>query len=189
VLWGRPGKLAVTGYLTRARMGSFVDAIRLAQTTGAAPELSAVRSYTSKTGIAANLEQEILPGVGVFARAGFTRGDLEPYAFTDADKTLAGGVSLSGLLWGRPGDTVGIAGIFNTISNSHQAYLAAGGTTALIGDGALPHPGPEKIMEAYYSLPIASWQLTADYQFITNPAYNRDRGPVSVVATRLHTQF
>jgi high affinity Mn2+ porin len=189
VLWGRSGKLAVTGYLTRARMGSFVDAIRLAQTVGAAPELSAVRSYTSKTGIAANLEQEILPGVGVFARAGFTRGDLEPYAFTDADSTLAGGVSLSGMLWGRPGDTVGIAGILNTISNSHQAYLAAGGYTALIGDGALPRPGPEKIMEVYYSLPIAAWQLTADYQFITNPAYNRDRGPVSVVATRLHTQF
>jgi high affinity Mn2+ porin len=188
-LWGRPGKLAVTGYLTRARMGNFVDAIRLAQSIGAAPELSAVRSYASKTGLAANLEQEILPGVGVFARAGVTRGDLEPYAFTDSDNTLAGGVSLSGMLWNRTGDTVGIAGIFNTISNSHQAYLAAGGYTALIGDGALPHPGPEKILEAYYSLPIAAWQLTADYQFIVNPAYNRDRGPVSVIATRLHTQF
>ena len=90
---------------------------------------------------------------------------------------------------GRPSDTAAIAGILNTISKAHQAYLAAGGYTALIGDGALPNPGPEKILEAYYTLPVDTWQLTFDYQFIANPAYNRDRGPASIVATRLHTQF
>ena len=188
-LWGQPGKIAVTGYLTRARMGSFADAVQLAALTGGPADISAARTYTSKPGIAANLEQQILPGVGLFARAGYTPGNLEAYAFTDADTTLSGGASLSGKLWGRPNDTLGLAGILNTISNVHQAYFATGGYSALIGDGALPHPGAEKILEVYYSLPIYSWQLTLDYQFITNPAYNRDRGPVSVVATRLHAQF
>jgi high affinity Mn2+ porin len=188
-LWGQPGKVLVTGYLTRARMGNFTDAVQLAALTGAPANLSLVRTYTSKTGISANLEQQILPGLGLFARAGYTPGQLEAYAFTDDDATLAGGASISGKFWGRPNDTVGIAGILNTISKAHEAYLAAGGLTALIGDGELPHPGPEKILEAYYSLPLFTWQLTFDYQFITNPAYNRDRGPVSVVATRLHTQF
>jgi high affinity Mn2+ porin len=188
-LWGQPGKIAVTGYLTRARMGNFADAVQLAALTGGLADISAVRTYTSKPGIAANLEQQILPGVGLFARAGYTPGKLEAYAFTDADTTLSGGASLSGKLWGRPNDTLGLAGILNTISNVHQAYFATGGYSALIGDGALPHPGAEKILEVYYSLPIYSWQLTLDYQFITNPAYNRDRGPVSVVATRLHAQF
>ena len=188
-LWGQPGKIAVTGYLTRARMGSFADAVQLAALTGGPADISAARTYTSKPGIAANLEQQILPGVGLFARAGYTPGKLEAYAFTDADTTLSGGASLSGKLWGRPDDNLGLAGILNTISNVHQAYFAAGGYSALIGDGALPHPGAEKILEVYYSLPIYSWQLTLDYQFITNPAYNRDRGPVSVVATRLHAQF
>ena len=188
-LGGQPGKIAVTGYLTRARLGSFQDAVNLAALTGAPADISTVRSYTSKPGIAANLEQQILPGVGLFARAGYTQGNLEAYAFTDADATLSGGTSLSGKLWGRPDDTLGLAGILNTISGVHQAYLAAGGYTALIGDGMLPHPGAEKILEAYYSLPIYSWQLTLDYQFITNPAYNRDRGPVSVVAARMHAQF
>jgi len=32
----------------------------------------------------------------------------------------------------------------------------------------------------YYSLPVQSWRLTFDYQLIANPAYNRDRGPVSI---------
>jgi high affinity Mn2+ porin len=130
-----------------------------------------------------------LPGIGLFARAGYTPGNLEAYAFTDDNATLAGGTSISGKFWGRPNDTVGIAGVLNTISKAEEAYLAAGGLTALIGDGELSHPGPEKILEAYYTLPVNKWQLTFDYQFITNPAYNRDRGPVSVVATRLHAQF
>jgi high affinity Mn2+ porin len=188
-LGGQPGKVLVTGYLTRARMGNFTEAVELAAMTGTAPDLSLVRSYSSKTGITGNLEQQILPGLGLFARAGYTPGQLEAYAFTDDDATLAGGTSVSGKFWNRPNDTFAIAGVINTITKAHQAYLAAGGYTALIGDGALPNPGPEKILEAYYSLPLYNWQLTFDYQFITNPAYNRDRGPVSVVATRLHTQF
>ena len=189
-LGGRPGKVAVTGYLTRARMGNFDAAIELAQLTGEPADITAVRTYTTKTGVAGNLEQQIIPDVGMFLRAGWTPGGkLEPDAFTDADASLSGGFSVGGKLWGRPDDRLGLAGIFNTISGSHEAYFNAGGLTALLGDGTLPHPGPEKIMEAYYRLPVFSWQLALDYQFIVNPGYNRDRGPVSVIATRLHTQF
>ncbi len=54
-------------------------------------------------------------------------------------------------------------------------------------DGA--DPGREAIFVTYYTLPINSWMLSFDYQVIANPAYNRDRGPVSIVATGLHTQF
>jgi high affinity Mn2+ porin len=53
----------------------------------------------------------------------------------------------------------------------------------------LPHPGLEKIVEMYYSWPLLSWRATVDYQLITNPAYNQDRGPVSVIATRVRAQF
>jgi high affinity Mn2+ porin len=31
--------------------------------------------------------------------------------------------------------------------------------------------------------------VSLDYQWIDHPAFNRDRGPVSVVALRLHAQF
>jgi high affinity Mn2+ porin len=31
--------------------------------------------------------------------------------------------------------------------------------------------------------------LTLDYQFVDNPGYNADRGPVSVFAARIHGQF
>jgi high affinity Mn2+ porin len=188
-LWTQPGKIAVTGFLTRARMGSFDAAIQLAEETGQPANIALVRTYTSKPGIAANLEQQIIPDFGVFARAGYNPGKLEPDAFTDADKTLSGGVSLGGKLWGRPDDIFGLGGILNTITSGHEAYFNAGGLTALLGDGKLPHPGNEEIIEVYYGIPVFSWRATLDYEFIKNPAYNRDRGPVSVVAGRLHTQF
>jgi high affinity Mn2+ porin len=44
-------------------------------------------------------------------------------------------------------------------------------------------------METYYRFPLGALQATADYQFVVNPAYNRDRGPVSILTMRLHAQF
>jgi high affinity Mn2+ porin len=47
----------------------------------------------------------------------------------------------------------------------------------------------EQIIETYYQFPIYAWKIMFDYQFVTNPAYNRDRGPVSIGAIRLHSEF
>lgn len=123
-------------------------------------------------------------------RAGLADGSVESYEFTDIDQTLAAGLSLSGKLWGRAEDTWGVAGVINGISNQRQSYLNAGGLGILVGDGRLPNAGTEKIFETYYSLPLyASWRGTIDYQYIMNPAYNPERGPVSVIGGRLRSQF
>jgi len=186
---GQPGKVAVTAFLTRGRMGNFSDAIALAAATGTPADITAVRRYTSRGGVSMNLEQQITEEIGLFARAGIADGNVEPYEFTDIDRTVAAGASLSGKLWGRPDETVGIAGVVNAITKVHQQFLDAGGLGILIGEGMLPHPGAEQILEAYYALPISFFRLTLDYQLIVNPAYNTDRGPVSVLGARLHAQF
>jgi high affinity Mn2+ porin len=188
-LWGQPGKLAVTGFLTRGRMGSFADAIALSQATGMPADITAVRQYRSRSGLSLNLEQQVTEEVGVFARAGFADGNVEPYDFADIDRTAVAGVSINGKQWGRPDDTFGFAGVINGISGIHQQFLNDGGLGILVGDGQLPHPGPEKIIETYYQLPVSFMKLTIDYQFIANPGYNSDRGPISVVGARLHSQF
>ena len=77
----------------------------------------------------------------------------------------------------------------NHISSVHQAYFNAGGLGILVGDGMLPHPGLEQILETYYQLPVSFFKLTLDYQLIVNPGYNEDRGPASVISARLHAQF
>ena len=189
-VWGHPGKIAVTGFLSRGRMGTFADAIALAQMIGGVPATAAVRQYRSRPGVSANLEQEITSDLGVFARIGWADGDVEPYEYADIDRTAAAGLQLKGTKWGRPDDTVGIAGVVDGISKEHEAYLNAGGLGILVGDGMLPNPGLEKIIEAYYSYALTSaTRISFDYQFIDNPAYNADRGPANVFGGRFHWEF
>jgi len=98
-------------------------------------------------------------------------------------------LSLKGDFWHRPSDTVGLAGIINGISRVQQQFLADGGLGILAGDGALSY-GLEKTLETYYKAQI--WKsifVTADYQYVINPAYNQARGPVSVASARLHWEF
>jgi high affinity Mn2+ porin len=190
-LWGQPGKLKITGFVNRGDAGSFQAAINLAAITGGPADINAVRtSYTSRPGVSLNLEQQVSENWGLFARAGWADGNIEPWDFTDIDRTVSGGVSISGKQWSRPDDTIGIAGVVNGISGVHAAFLNAGGLGILVGDGMLPNPGPEQIIEAYYSYALSSsTKISFDYQFIANPAYNTDRGPVNIFAGRFHTQF
>jgi high affinity Mn2+ porin len=59
-----------------------------------------------------------------------------------------------------------------------------------VGDGQLPHPGLEQILETYYSYALSpSTRVSFDYQFIADPGYNTARGPVNVFSGRLHWQF
>jgi high affinity Mn2+ porin len=186
---GQPGRLAFTGFLSHGRMGSFDDAIRLAALTGTPADIAAVRRFENRTGVTFNLEQQLSPDLGFFARGGVSDGRFETYEFTDVDRTIAAGIVLSGKRWGRADDSIGLAGVINAISRPHQEFLDAGGLGILVGDGKLPNPGTEKIIEAYYSFPVLSWRATVDYQFVSNPAYNQDRGPVSIIGTRLRAQF
>ena len=140
-------------------------------------------------GIGLNIEQEIDSDLGVFMRAGWADGNVEPYEYADIDHTVAAGLQLRGTRWARPNDTFGLAGVVDEISGVHHAYLDAGGLGILVGDGMLPHPGPNRSWRPITQLPVYGLTGTLDYQFIVNPAYNRDRGPVSVVGTRLHYQF
>ena len=138
--------------------------------TGQPADINAVRTYTSRPGVSLNLEQQVSENWGVFARAGWADGNVEPWDFTDIDRTVSAGVSINGKQWGRPDDTIGIAGVVNGISGVHEAFLNAGGLGILVGDGQLPNPGLEQIIETYYSYALsASTQVSFDYQFIANP--------------------
>jgi len=71
----------------------------------------------------------------------------------------------------------------------HRTWLAAGGLGLLIGDGRLNYR-TEDIFEAYYAWMIRKGLVTTfDYRFIANPAYNADRGPVSIFSARVHAAW
>ena len=71
------------------------------------------------------------------------------------------------------------------LSTPHKDYLAAGGMGILLGDGALNY-ALAQTLEIYYSIQVCKCiQVSPDFQFIQNPGYNSDRGPVEVYGLRL----
>jgi high affinity Mn2+ porin len=187
---GRPGKIKLLGFVNRGRMGSYADAVRLAQATGTQPGMALVRRYTSRPGGALNVEQEISDSLGAFARVSLNDGSKEAYEFTEINRSVALGLSVKGTDWGRSNDTWAIAGVVNELSDPAKTYFAAGGMGILIGDGQLRRYGTENILETYYDTQIVEGlNVALDYQLIANPAYNADRGPVSVLGLRLHGEF
>jgi high affinity Mn2+ porin len=181
-----PGAVRLLAYLNRANMGSYQAAV---DNPTRPADIQATRDFRHKYGFGLNAEQEIAKSLGVFTRLGWNDGQNESWTFADVDRTATLGLSVKGDAWQRPNDTLGLAGAFNGISQVHQEFLAAGGTGILAGDGALNYAW-EKLMETYYDFEI--WKTihaSLDYQFVSNPAFNRDRGPVHVFAGRLHWEF
>jgi high affinity Mn2+ porin len=184
------GRVLVTAYQSRGRMGLLDEATHIAHLTGDPADIKAVRQYRSRTGVHVTLEQQITKDLGAFARIGAASGNVEAYEFTDVDRTVSAGLALKGARWHRSNDTLGVATIANGLSAARQRFLNAGGLGILVGDGQLPHAGTEQILETYYAARLFPQSfLTLDYQFVNNPAYNRDRGPISIWAVRLHAQF
>lgn len=187
---GEPGKLKITFFRNRGRMGRFDDATKLGELSGRTPDIAAVRRMRSRAGGSFNFEQQLSDNASIFVKGGVANGNIEPYEFTDVDRTIAAGTTVKGGAWGRPEDRFGLAFGINGITGVHKRFLNLGGLGILIGDGKLPHPGSEEIVEAYYDLALARpVHLSLDGQFVNHPAYNRDRGPVPLGAIRLHAEF
>jgi hypothetical protein len=189
VLLGRSGRVRLDAFHNRAVMGAFADALSAARSTGGAPTVATVRKVQSKYAIGLNVEQELSRDAGAFARLSWNDGRTETFAYAEIERSLAVGASVKGRAWGRADDTLGLAWALNGLSADHRAYLGAGGLGFFIGDGQLDY-GPELILEGFYSARLLPgvW-ASLDGQYIANPAYNRDRGPVKFLAARVHLEY
>ncbi len=183
-----PGTVRLLAYVMRAHMGSFEAAL---DSPIRPADIVATEKYRYKYGFGLNVEQEIVKDVGVFSRLGWNNDRTEPWCFNDVGCTGSGGVSVKGEPWRRPNDTFGAAFVVSGISRIHQEFLEAGGTGILAGDGEgnLSY-GLEKVVETYYDFQVCkSVRAAIDFQYIDDPAFNRDRGPVEGVGGRLHWEL
>jgi len=193
VLPGGAGTVVrLLAYLNHARMGSYADAIRIAQGSGQPPDIVADDAPgRAKYGFGLNVEQPLADDgeTGAFARWGWSDGRNESFAFTEVDRHLSGGLQISGVRWRRSRDVFAVAVADHALSDLHREYLELGGHGFLLGDGRLNY-GHERIVEAYYRVQIGRFvQLSPDVQQIWNPGYNRDRGPATVVGFRLNARY
>ncbi|HVO47829.1 MAG TPA: carbohydrate porin [Steroidobacteraceae bacterium] len=202
----RPGKLRLLAYRNRENMGRWDDAIAALQadptknaasctafnygsSNTSAPDLCWVRKPNVKMGVGINLEQRLRDDIGIFVRGMVSDGKTEVYSFVSSDQSVSLGTVVQGKRWGRPRDTVGLGYARNWISGSHAAYHNMGGIDGFIGDGRLRYR-PEQAVEIYYSSRLHDYLwVSLDYQHISNPAYNADRGPVDIIGVRVHTEF
>ena len=202
----RSGVVRLLGYRNHENAGGFADAVagfqnQPGQNAAAcgnpnygsqnpgAPDLCWARKPRTKVGVGISFEQQLTDDIGVFARAMVSDGRTEVYSYTSADRSASMGAVVHGSAWHRRYDVLGSAYAAGFISPEHAEYLRLGGVDAFIGDGKLSKSS-ERVFEVFYSLSVyRSLAVSADYQHISNPGYNADRGPVNVLSGRVHAEF
>jgi hypothetical protein len=191
ILPKRKGTERVLFYANRAHMGSYREAVN-AYLSGIdkTPTITAHEHFGAlKYGFGFNTEQELTENLRVFGRFGWNEGQHESFAYTEVDQTVEVGGDYAGRRWHRPTDKVALAVVTNAIKRDHQNYLKYGGLGFLLGDGGLNY-GRETTVESYYTW--HAWRglfYSLDVQHISNPGYNRDRGPAWVGSVRAHVDF
>jgi carbohydrate-selective porin OprB len=204
----RKGVQRLLFYANRAHMGTYREAIEdflngsdTATYGVTVPTITLHEHFSAlKYGMGYNTEQEMTENLRVFGRFGWNEGQHESFAYTEVDQTVELGADYAGTRWRRPVDKVGLAVVSNAIKADHQEYLKLGGLGFLLGDGngspnySRPNEnlnyGRENIEEGYYTW--HAWRgmfYSLDAQHISNPGYNRDRGPVWVGSVRAHIDF
>jgi high affinity Mn2+ porin len=184
--------IRLLAYENHANMGIYAEAVTRAQGTGRPPDIVADdQPGRRKYGFGLNVEQPLADSgeTGAFLRAGWNDGRTEDFAFTEVDRHVSAGLQVSGTRWRRAADRFALAVVAHGISADHQAYLAAGGTGFLLGDGRLSY-GQEQILEGYYWWQVRRHAaLSVGCQVIEHPGYNRDRGPAFVGTLRFNLRY
>jgi len=191
VLPKKGGVIRLLAYNNHANMGIYRNAIaQFQQGLVPAPDITNHPWHiTRKYGFGVNVEQNLTRNLTAFGRWGWNDGKTEEFAYTEVELTFAGGLGVNGARWHRKQDRAGVAFVTNGIKKNHQQYLALGGLGFLLGDGRLRY-GRENILESYYTAHF--WRgiyVAPGVQYIVNPGYNRDRGPVVVPTLRAHLEF
>jgi high affinity Mn2+ porin len=187
-LFGRHSAARLLSYMNHANRGDYRKAVDLFR-EGKAPRplIESTRLQGQvKYGFGVNVEREITDRSRAFGRFGWNDPRHESF---EVNRSLAFGADYRGDRWGRARDRVGLALVTNAISKDLQEYLNLGGRGLFLGDGTLNY-GRENIVEAYYNGNLwRGFYAALDLQHVQNPGYNRDRGPVWVLALRLHIEL
>jgi high affinity Mn2+ porin len=184
------GAVRLLGYVNHANMGSYDESLALAASTGGTPDITHTRQEgRKKYGLSLNAQRLLTPDLGAFLRLGWSDGNTETFAYTEIDRDAVLGLFHGGAPWKRPDDRVIVAVAMDGLSGPHRRYLEAGGLGFQLGDGRLNY-GFETVFELDYAAQITkAVSIGLDGQYVANPGYNKDRGPITIYGIRLHAGF
>jgi len=191
-LHGKPGNARLLFYYNTSKAPNYNSVIQEYQ-NGTDTSLDVIygKDYGGKKyGIGMSMNQAFSTRISAFMRMGWNDGKTATWAFAEIDNSGSIGMRYYGIGKGRSSDNIGVALVSNGISSGHRNFLNTGGYGFMIGDGKLPDYSRENILEFFYQVKLFEFVFaTIDYQFVSNPAYNPDRGPVSLFAARVHINF
>jgi len=148
-----------------------------------------VKANRAKYGFGLDMDLAFNENHGIFARYSWNDGNTESMGYTQADRAFNMGWVYSFGRIKRPNDALGICGSINELSERHQRFLEAGGTGFMLGDGSLDYDR-EMVAEVFYKINlIKNADITMDYQYVMNSAYNKSRGNVHFLGLRLDFSF
>ncbi len=139
------------------------------------------------TGFGVSVDQRVGDGVTLFSRYGrMAKGEL---AFNQA---LTAGAEISGSYWNRGADVLGIAGAWLQSGKGYRNSVA----TAWLDDAqtqmaySFTPQGAEKLLEVYYRYRLSpQFELSPDFQYVTNGGGNADGKAVKVFALRANIAY
>jgi hypothetical protein len=144
-------------------------------------------SKAKHTGVGVSVDQRVGDGVTVFGRYGkLVQGEL-PF-----NQAITAGVQFNGSYWGRAADALGFATAW---LESGKAYRGAP-VTGWLDDAQtraaftyLPQ-GAEKVSEIFYRFRVSpQFELSPDFQYITNAGGNSDAKAITVFALRANISY
>lgn len=144
-------------------------------------------SISRHTGVGVSIDQRVGDGVTLFARYGkMIKGEL-PF-----NQALTAGAEFNGSYWNRGADAFGIAGAW---LQSGKAYRGTT-TTAWLDDAqtqaaySFTPQGAEKLVELYYRYRLSpQFELSPDFQYVTNGGGNAEAKSVKVFALRANIAY
>ncbi len=145
------------------------------------------------TGVGVSIDQRIGDGVTLFGRYGkLLKGEL---AFNQA---ATAGVQFSGSYWGRAADALGIAGAWLQSGSAYRSGVNGTSCPAGYDDNdnclgtafSFTPRGAEQVAEIYYRYRLSpQFELSPDFQYVTNGGGNADAKSVKVFALRANIAY
>jgi len=184
----KTGTIRLLGFCNRAFSGSYSNFVT-DTTDNSSYFPDSLKSYKAKYGFGVDMDLALSDNLGFFARYSWNDGKTESMGYTQADQSINAGLTYSLGKYKRSNDLLGISASINDLSKGHRNFLAKGGTGFMIGDGSLNYKS-EMVAEIFFRTNIVKGvDITFNYQYIANAAYNKDRGNMHFLGWRLNVEF